>query len=124
MQTDIAGGPTATGGGRRDDATLVGAALLSSLRDIIENTCTRTDHYTGPAKPIVGSIYHAHVLSRDVLSRRKTRATRATRVAARLLSALIIDTENRYARIFTMFSRGTAARFIAHHVRISIGQYT
>ncbi|KYM87850.1 hypothetical protein ALC53_03285 [Atta colombica] len=44
MQTDILGGSTT--------ATPLlqrwfnGVALLSGLRDIIENTCTRTDHYT------------------------------------------------------------------------------
>lgn len=46
MQTDIPGGPTVVA-----TTTLVGVALQSGLRDIIENTCTRTDHYT--SRPIV-----------------------------------------------------------------------
>lgn len=99
MQTDIPGGPT-----------LVGVALLSGLRDIIENTCTRTDHYTDRQLDTYNAL---------VVSRRPRDAKLSARAPPLPPNS---DTENRYARIFTMFS--ARSRDLSHHVRISIGQYT
>lgn len=105
----------ATAAGRRCRRCNVSrVALLSGLRDIIGNTCTRN----GPLHrtwPIVGSIYHAF-RSLEMAPRRKTRAR------ALPLSLSIANIESICSNIYCVF--GPAAGFIAHHVRISIGKYT